>query len=78
MGATTQQPDVTAVIPRPAPVNGLHPARLTDLEGRPLTAAMLPVNARVVTRGQRVFMHYAGDEWRQVPSVELGTDGRPI
>lgn len=72
---------VTAVLPRPRQqrvLSGLIKARMTDLAGRELYVGWIPAGARVVTRGSRVFMHWSGDEWRQIPVVTLGEDGRPL
>lgn len=72
---------VTAVMPRPRQAqcrSGLIEARMTDLSGAPLYRGWIPAGARVVVRGSRVFMHWQGDEWRQIPVVTLGEDGRPL
>lgn len=75
----TVDPQETAILTlEPPPLPGHHRARLTDLRGRLLTLAWVPSCTRVVVRGRRVFMHYDSDEWRQVPTVEVGTDGMPI
>lgn len=72
-------PGVTAVMPAPPRgPSGLQRARMTDLAGAELYVGWVPAGARLVTRGQRVFMHWQGNEWRQVPVVKLGEDGRPI
>lgn len=69
---------VTAVLPaaQPGP-SGLRRARLTDLSGGYLYWGWIPAGARLVMRGQRVFMHWQGNEWRQQPVVELTEQGRP-
>lgn len=74
--------EVTAVIPavpagRP-PERALIQALLTDSSGRVLYAGWVPPGTRLVMRGMRVFTHYQANEWRQVPVVELGVDGRPV
>ena len=72
---------VTAVMPRAEPVerrSGLVRARMTDLNGVDLYVGWIPGGARVVTRGARVFMHRQADEWRQIPVVQLGENGRPV
>ena len=58
--------------------DGLCPAVLTDPDGAVLYWGWIPRGARLVARGQRIFMHFSGREWRQVMVVELGDDGRPI
>lgn len=70
----------TAVLPAPPPrgPTGLHRARMTDLAGVELYVGWVPAGARLVMRGQRVFVHWHGDEWRQVPVVKLGEHGRPL
>jgi hypothetical protein len=81
-GAGKIAADVTAVMPRVVRTldgpGALMRARLTDREGRELMVAWLPQSARIVVRGARVFLHLEGDEWRQVPVVEIGETGRPL
>lgn len=51
---------------------------MTDLAGADLYVGWVPAGARLVMRGQRVFTHWRGDEWRQVPVVKLGENGHPV
>lgn len=69
----------TAVLPvqRGGPC-GLFLARMTDVTGADLYWGWVPAGTRLVARGQRVFAHWQGNEWRQVPVVLLGEDGRPV
>ncbi len=76
-----REPDVADTVVLevlPPRVSGLHRARMTDGQGRQLYAGWVPTGTRLVMRGQRVFSHYDGDEWRQVAVVTLGEDGYPI
>jgi hypothetical protein len=79
-GAETVAAAVTAVMTAPLPrrPDGLVQARMTDLDGMLLYVGWIPVGAQVVARGARVFMHFQGREWRQVPVVTLGENGRPL
>ena len=78
-GAPQPAPTVTALIPAPVRgPTGLCRARMTDLAGADLYVGWVPAGARLVMRGQRVFTHWQGDEWRQVPVVKLGENGHPV
>lgn len=71
---------VTAVQPRIGMDRrgDLTRAKLFDLEGRFLMVAWLPPRARHVRRGDRIFLHYEGDQWWQVPVVEVDNGGHPM
>lgn len=48
---------------------GLWPAQLVDQQGEPVSRAMVPSGARVVTALGRVFLHYDKRVWREVPTA---------
>lgn len=78
-GTTAVAEAVTAVSPRIGMDRrgNLTRATLLDAAGRFLMHAWLPPTARYVRRGDRFFVHWEADTWRQVAVVEVDTAGQP-